>query len=156
LTRGGYPVPRDEVWIAPYPYRYSGRIYPAYEVWTDTLLSIKKLVEDKTRVKYDSVLCNRYRDGSDSVALHCDCEPEMSSAHPIASISVGAERRFVMEEKEAKIKEAVTLAHGSLLISGDDLFLNDLQTPKSTALILSCAFWPRCGARYRLVISNFV
>jgi hypothetical protein len=44
----GFPAPRDEVWIAPYPYRYSGRLYPAYDGWTPELLNIKALVEAKT------------------------------------------------------------------------------------------------------------
>jgi hypothetical protein len=47
-TSFGYLVPRDEVWIAPYPYKYVGRIYPAYDGWTPELLAIKQAVEDYT------------------------------------------------------------------------------------------------------------
>jgi alkylated DNA repair dioxygenase AlkB len=112
----GYPVPRDEVWIAPYPYKYSGRLYPAYDGWKPELLIIKGLVEEKTGVHYDSVLCNLYRTGKDSVAYHCDCEDEMSSAHPIASVSLGAERVFQMKSKDGRFNEKITLGNGSLLV----------------------------------------
>jgi len=112
----GFPVPRDEVWIAPYPYFYSRRLYPAYDGWTPELLTIKQAVEARTRVEYDSVLCNLYRTGKDSVNFHCDCEREMSSAHPIASVSLGAERDFQMRSKDKSIREKITLGNGSLLI----------------------------------------
>jgi alkylated DNA repair dioxygenase AlkB len=112
----GCLVPRDEVWIAPYPYKYGGRLYPAYDGWTPELLTIKELVEDKTGVQYDSVLCNQYRSGKDSVAYHCDCEAEMSSVHPIASVSLGAERVFQMKSKDSRFTEKMTLGNGSLLI----------------------------------------
>ena len=112
----GCLVPRDEVWIAPYPYKYGGRLYPAYDGWTPELLAVKKAVEERVGVQYDSVLCNRYHDGKDSVAYHCDCEDEMSSAHPIASVSLGAERVFQMQTKDHKFSERMTLGNGSLLI----------------------------------------
>jgi alkylated DNA repair dioxygenase AlkB len=113
----GQPVPRDEVWIAPYPYKYSSRIYPAYDGWTPELLSIKDAVEKHTGVKYDSVLCNLYRTGKDYVPYHCDCEDEMSPAHPIASVSFGAVRVFEMLLKSNRqIREKMKLANGSLLI----------------------------------------
>jgi alkylated DNA repair dioxygenase AlkB len=73
-------------------------------------------VEDKTGVQYDSVLCNQYRSGKDSVAYHCDCEAEMSSVHPIASVSLGAERVFQMKSKDSRFTEKMTLGNGSLLI----------------------------------------
>jgi len=114
----GHLVPRDEVWIAPYDYRYSRRLYPAYDGWTPELLAIKAKVEKLTGVKYDSVLCNFYRTGKDSVAFHCDCEDEMSSDHPIASVTLGAERVFQMRSKDGKHNEKVTLANGSALVMG--------------------------------------
>lgn len=112
----GHPVPRDEVWIAPYPYYYSRRLYPAYDGWTEELVTIKQAVEAKSGVEYDSVLCNLYRTGKDSVAFHCDCEDEMSPVHPIASVSLGAERDFLMQLKDKTVKEKMTLGNGSLLI----------------------------------------
>jgi alkylated DNA repair dioxygenase AlkB len=40
----------------------------------------------------------------------------MSSAHPIASISLGAERVFQMRSKDKQFNERITLGNGSLLI----------------------------------------
>jgi alkylated DNA repair dioxygenase AlkB len=115
----GQLVPRDEVWIAPFPYKHSGRLYPAYDGWTAELLNIKAKVEDQTRTQYDSVLCNRYRSGQDSVAFHRDCEDEMSPAHPIASVSLGAERLFRMYLKaDPTVKSKMILGNGSLVVMG--------------------------------------
>jgi len=113
----GHDVPRDEVWVGPRDYVYSGRRYPAYDGWTPELLSIKATVEAATKTQYDSVLCNLYRSGLDSVDKHCDCEPEMSDAHPIASVSLGAARVFrMMPKARRKDTTEMTLAHGSLLV----------------------------------------
>lgn len=131
----GHMVPRDEVWIAPYPYRYSGRLYPAYDGWTPHLFQIKSLVEAKTGVQYDSVLCNCYRSGKDSVAFHCDCEDEMSAAHPIASISLGAEREFQLRLKaDHRAKEKIVLGNGSLVVMKAGMQQDwEHQVPKTDA-----------------------
>lgn len=113
----GHMVPRDEVWISPFAYRYGGRLYPAYDCWTSQLLQIKSLVEAHTSIQFNSVLCNLYRTGNDWVVYHCDCEPTMSAAHPIASISLGAEREFQMRLKaDHKAKEKIVLGNGSLVV----------------------------------------
>lgn len=113
----GHDVPRDEIWIGPHDYVYSNRRYPAYDGWTKELIAIKEMVEDNTETRYDSVLCNLYRSGKDSVAEHCDCEREMSGDHPIASISLGAPRLFRMMPKSDKhAATEIELAHGSLLV----------------------------------------
>jgi alkylated DNA repair dioxygenase AlkB len=93
------PVPREEVWVSATGYSYGGRTYPGWGdpcgcEWTPDLLAIKAVVESITKTTYSSVLCNLYRDENDCVSQHCDCEPTMSDAHPIASVSLGATRRF--------------------------------------------------------------
>ena len=113
----GHMVPRDEVWLSPYSYRYGGRLYAAYDGWTRELLAIKEQVEAHTGIRFNSVLCNLYRTGDDWVVYHCDCEPTMSKEHPIASISLGVEREFQMRLKsDHKVKEKMTLASGSLVV----------------------------------------
>jgi alkylated DNA repair dioxygenase AlkB len=122
------PVPRDEVWVSATGYRYGGRTYPGWDElggckWTPDLLAIRAVVESKTLTQYSSVLCNLYRDENDCVSQHCDCEPTMSDSHPIASVSLGATRRFRVrrsKERDSKMGEGVwttyNLEHGSLCV----------------------------------------
>jgi len=98
-------------------YRYSG-IENIPLPWFEELLEIRGLVEDYTRNSYNSVLLNLYRDGKDSMGRHCDDESDLGANPEIASVSLGATRRFILHpgsnNKHGSIK--LNLAHGSLLI----------------------------------------
>jgi alkylated DNA repair dioxygenase AlkB len=123
----GYSVPRDEAYYGDpgTQYIYSRREYEPLP-WIPELLSLKARVEQATpdtayaslglaRVPYNAVLCNLYRDGQDSVGLHADDEPEMGPI--IASVSLGAERRFRLRERRTgSIVFSEPLPRGSLLI----------------------------------------
>lgn len=123
----GYSVPRDEAYYGDpgTHYTYSRREYQPLS-WIPELLSLKIRVEQATpssaygnlglpRAAYNAVLCNLYRDGNDSVGLHADAEPEMGPI--IASVSLGAERRFrLRESKSGSIVFSEPMPHGSLLI----------------------------------------
>ncbi len=111
------PVPRLEVWIAEKPYTYSGRTYQPHP-WTPLLSEIKEKVERAARSEFNSVLLNLYGDGRDSVGWHADNEPEMSHDHPIASVSLGATRRFQVRKGKDGPIQPLELGHGSLLIMG--------------------------------------
>jgi alkylated DNA repair dioxygenase AlkB len=67
-----------------------------------------------SKVPYNAVLCNLYRNGNDSVGLHADAEPEMGPV--IASVSLGIERLFRLKGKNGGVAFAERLPHGSLLI----------------------------------------
>jgi len=122
------PVPREEVWVSATGYKYGGRIYPGWDEpggcpWTPDLLAMKSVVEKLTSTPFSSVLCNLYRDENDCVSQHCDCEPTMSDLHPIASVSLGATRRFRVrrsKERDSKSGQGVwttyNLEHGSLCV----------------------------------------
>jgi alkylated DNA repair dioxygenase AlkB len=43
--------------------------------WIPVLLELKKHVEKITQTSFNSVLLNRYRNGSDSMGWHSDNEP---------------------------------------------------------------------------------
>ena len=58
------------------------------------LKDIKNNVELITSTKFNSVLGNLYRNGSDSMGLHSDDEKELGSDPVIVSVSFGAERKF--------------------------------------------------------------
>jgi alkylated DNA repair dioxygenase AlkB len=66
------------------------------------------------RLGYNAVLCNLYRNGSNSVGLHADAEPEIGPV--IASVSLGAERLFRLKGHNGAVALAERLPHGSLSI----------------------------------------
>jgi len=119
-------VPRDEAYYGDSGahYTYSRREYKPL-AWIPELLTLKARVEAATpeaaysnlslqRCPYNAVLCNLYRDGSDSVGPHADNEPEMGPV--IASVSLGAERLFRLKRNGGGIVFSERLCSGSLLI----------------------------------------
>lgn len=102
-------------------YAYSGvRLEPL--PWSATLRDVKTRIEAATAETFNSVLLNCYRDERDSVGFHSDAEPELGPQPIIASLSLGAERIFVMKHKTVKNLPSVrlSLASGSLLLMKGD------------------------------------
>ena len=123
-TRGkfmGRVVPREEVWIGPYAYKFSGRtLEPAG--WTPEIEAIRNKIRARYGGDYNSVLLNRYANALDSVSWHSDDEPEMDSRHPIASLSLGASRAFLVRpitNQQIANKKAVQ----SYLLTAGSLFV---------------------------------
>jgi len=101
-----------------YPYTYSGTTKQALP-WTETLLALKSFVEEKTGARYNSCLVNLYDDGNTGMAWHSDNEGLLVEDAAIASISFGAERRFLLRHKTTQQTIEFTLTHGSLLVMKD-------------------------------------
>ncbi|XP_029018174.1 DNA oxidative demethylase ALKBH2 isoform X2 [Betta splendens] len=104
-------------------YTYSGRTHLAC-TWTPTLEYIRDAVTNATGHTFNFVLINRYRDGEDHIGEHRDDEKELDPVCPIASVSLGAARDFVLRHRDARGKRGarrlepvkLQLAHGSLLL----------------------------------------
>jgi alkylated DNA repair dioxygenase AlkB len=92
--------------------------------WTPSLLALRERVQVMCGARFNSVLANLYRDGQDSMGWHSDDEPELGPQPVIASVSLGAERRFRLRRKptggERATPLALPLAHGSLLCMAGD------------------------------------
>jgi len=114
-----YPVPRLTAWYGgkQIDYKYSG-IFCTAESWTKDLMDIKKVIEHfLPSEKFNSVLLNLYRDGNDKVGWHADDEPELGINPTIASVTLGAIRRFDLKHKtDATKKLQIELSPGSLLV----------------------------------------
>lgn len=111
-----HPIPRLASWYGDAAYRYSGKKFSPHP-WTPLLLQLKQTVEHLTGQHYNSVLCNCYRDGNDSMGWHSDDEPELGKQPWIASLSLGAQRDFSFRRKgETRQHQTVPLAHNSLLL----------------------------------------
>lgn len=115
-------APRLSCWIGDpgAVYRYSGTTFKPMP-WPDVLCPLRDAVSAVAGVAFNSVLANLYRDGRDSMGWHSDNERELGSQPVIASLSLGAERRFVLKARHAAgdaapLRLALDLAHGSLLL----------------------------------------
>jgi len=98
-----------------YTYTYSNITRQALP-WTDHLLALKALTEGLVGARFNSCLLNLYHDGDEGMAWHSDDEKELEPGGAIASLSFGAERRFLFRHRESKETIEVLLAPGSLLV----------------------------------------
>lgn len=96
-------------------YHYSNTTRKAIR-WTDFLFKLKTKIEKLTKETYNSCLLNLYHDGNEGMAWHSDDEKELKKEGCIASLSFGAERRFLFKHRNTKEKIAVILENGSLLV----------------------------------------
>jgi alkylated DNA repair dioxygenase AlkB len=111
-------VPRLTAWHGDTEasYRYSG-VTNRPAVWTPLLSDLRAEVEQQTGARFNSVLLNYYRDGSDHVSWHADDEPELGAQPTIASVSLGSERRFALRTiATPRHTVGLTLNSGSLLV----------------------------------------
>ena len=96
-------------------YVYSGTDHQP-EPWIPSLDRIRDRVHELTGTHFNAVLLNRYRDGRDGMGWHADDEPELGRNPVIASVSLGATRRFCLRHRRRKdLKLDLPLPHGSLL-----------------------------------------
>ena len=113
------PVPRLQVWYGDNAYQYSG-LTMAAKPMPPLLADIKSRVQELTGQTFNAVLANLYRNGQDSVSWHSDDEPELGPAPVIASLSLGAQRRFCLRPKQCdsgkRTVKHIELPHGSLLV----------------------------------------
>jgi len=82
------------------------------------LLRLKKRLEKMLTVQFNYAVLNYYRDGQDYIGYHAD--REVSNGQIVASISLGATRRFVL-----KHKHHTNVRHVFMPENGDLLILND-------------------------------
>lgn len=96
-------------------YSYSGKTMQPHP-WTPLLAELKTSVEAHTKTRFNSVLLNYYRNGSDSMGMHSDDEVELGPKPSIASVNLGASRQFDLKHKTLGLKKSINLAHGSLIL----------------------------------------
>ncbi|TXJ05106.1 MAG: alpha-ketoglutarate-dependent dioxygenase AlkB, partial [Acinetobacter sp.] len=68
---------------------------------------------------FNSCLLNLYHSGEEGMAWHSDGETDLKKNGAIASLSLGAERKFAFKHKQTKEKVELYLEHGSLLVMKD-------------------------------------
>lgn len=96
-------------------YMYSGVERMAHPL-NEILSEIRRRCEVAANSKFNSVLVNLYRDGSAGMGWHADNEAINGREPTIASVSLGATRRFDLRHRETKQTVKVDLEDGSLLV----------------------------------------
>lgn len=110
------PEPRLVAWLGDpgTSYSYSG-IHLDPSPWTPEVTSLRQICTDLAGVEFNSVLINLYRDGNDSVDWHADDEPELGPEPVIASLSLGATRRFDLRHRASGETIRIDLPPGSVI-----------------------------------------
>jgi alkylated DNA repair dioxygenase AlkB len=129
-----------------YLYTYSNTTKKAL-AWTKELSELKQVVEEIVGAKFNSCLLNLYHNENEGMGWHSDDEKSLGKNNTIASLSLGAERKFSFKHKQTKQIVSLVLEHGSLLIMKGATQANWLHSlPKSKNITL-----PRINLTFRTI-----
>ena len=124
---------RETAWYGDYgcEYVYSG-ISRKPMPWINELSELKMLAEKFSGINFNSCLLNLYHSGEEGMSWHSDDEKSLGKDIVIASVSFGAERKFVFRHRKTKEKISIILEDGSLLVmKGQTQFNWHHALPKS-------------------------
>jgi alkylated DNA repair dioxygenase AlkB len=128
-----YDSPRLVDYQGEFPYRYSGHVHPAKN-FSPSILAIKQKLDSLCQFEFNAVLINYYRDGLDYMGWHRDNEKEMDQRF-IASVSIGAERRFRIRTYKSHLHATeVLLEHQSILVMENMQSYWEHMLPKMTKI----------------------
>ena len=112
------PLPRRVAFYGPFPYAYSGIVHPARPL-PEVIGALRDRIQEVAGQPFNTVLMNLYRSGSDSVSWHSDDDYPHGGHPAVASLSLGAPRRFrIAHKRHAGERFSLDLTPGGLLIMG--------------------------------------
>ena len=129
-----------------YSYTYS-KITKTANIFTKELLALKEIVEQESGETYNSCLLNLYHSGDEGMAYHSDGEKMLKKNGAIASLSLGADRKFSFKHKENKQRIDIILEKGSLLVMKKGTQTNWLHRLPPTKKVNS----PRINLTFRTI-----
>ena len=129
-----------------YSYTYS-KITKTANIFTKELLELKEFVEQESGETYNSCLLNLYHSGDEGMAYHSDGEKMLKENGAIASLSLGADRKFSFKHKENKQRIDIILEKGSLLVMKKGTQTNWLHRLPPTKKVNS----PRINLTFRTI-----
>ena len=117
---------RQIVWMGDedISYHYSGHKRKSIP-WSESVFHVKQYVEKQLEnigivTDFNSCLLNYYPFGSDGMGYHADDERELGHQPIIASLSLGATRKFVFKHKKTQDKVELYLESGQLIVMHGD------------------------------------
>lgn len=132
-------------------YRYSGISHTPLP-WLPLLVELKSQIEQQSQQSFNSVLCNLYRNGQDSMGWHADKEPELGKNPCIASLSFGESRLFKFRHNKTKETIDVVLDNGCLLVMGGELQYHWRHAVPKTTKVTQ----PRINLTFRNIVSPHI
>ena len=127
-------------------YEYS-KVKRTARIFTEELVRLKSIVQEKTGATFNSCLLNLYHDGDEGMGWHSDSESSLVHNAPITALSFGAERKMLFKNKASKENVSVFLENGSLLLMGKDSQTNWLHSIPKTKKVSK----PRISLTFRLM-----
>ncbi|WP_163518060.1 alpha-ketoglutarate-dependent dioxygenase AlkB family protein [Gelidibacter japonicus] len=132
----------------PFNYTYSKTTKSALP-WTKELLELKEMIESESGETFNSCLLNLYHSGEEGMSWHSDDEKDLKKNGAIASLSLGATRKFAFKHKVSKQTVSVVLENGSLLIMKGSTQSNWLHRLPPTKRIST----PRINLTFRTIVT---
>nr|WP_028298747.1 alpha-ketoglutarate-dependent dioxygenase AlkB [Olivibacter sitiensis] len=140
---------RKVAWYGEKPFEYTySKVTRRALWWTAELLELKNSIEKETGETFNSCLLNLYHNGNEGMAWHSDEEIDLKKNGAIASLTFGAERKFLLKHKQTNEKVDMILEHGSLLVMKDrtqTFWLHRLPTSKRI-------IQPRVNLTFRTIV----
>lgn len=130
-----------------FEYTYSNKTKIAIP-WNKELIDLKTIIEKQCQEEFNSCLLNLYHNGNEGMAWHSDAEKSILPNSTIASLSLGAERRFLFKHKNTQQKIELNLQNGSLLLMKENTQNNWWHSLPKSAKIKS----PRINLTFRKMI----
>jgi len=105
-------------------YQYSGHVRQTVP-WSDMVFHVKQKIEQAlaevgVTANFNTCLLNYYPSGADGMGYHADDEKELGHQPVIASLSLGATRKFVFKHKKTQDKVELYLESGQLVVMHGD------------------------------------
>lgn len=139
---------RKVAWYGDVTFKYTySKVTKEALLWTPMLKEMRDFVSTKTGAYYNACLLNLYHSGEEGMAWHSDDEKELVSGASIASISLGAERKFSFKHKQTGEGMSMLLENGSLLEMKGNTQLNWLHRLPPTKKVST----PRINLTFRLM-----
>lgn len=110
-------TPRQVAWYGDnhYRYAYSGIMRDSLP-WDPQLLILKQQIEQTLAERFNSCLANLYQEGTQGMAWHSDGDMSLAKQTTIASLSLGATRKFCFRHLRTKEKIEMQLQSGQLIV----------------------------------------
>ncbi|MBT7134936.1 MAG: alpha-ketoglutarate-dependent dioxygenase AlkB [Polaribacter sp.] len=129
-----------------FAYTYS-KVTKQAKIFTKELLALKAIVEKASGETYNSCLLNLYHSGEEGMGYHSDGEKMLKKEGAIASVSLGAQRKFSFKHKKSKERIDLFLENGSLLVMKKGTQTNWLHRLPPTKKVNS----PRINLTFRTI-----
>eukprot|EP00656_Telonema_subtile_P008807 TRINITY_DN14119_c0_g1_i3.p1 TRINITY_DN14119_c0_g1~~TRINITY_DN14119_c0_g1_i3.p1 ORF type:complete len:590 (+),score=110.82 TRINITY_DN14119_c0_g1_i3:1-1770(+) len=99
-------------------YRHAVDFHPPLETWTNVVGKIVEHAEKVTGETLNHGTIQRYRDGTDSTALHSHKTLDIKHGSSVVTVSLGATRKLILRSKDGRVRQEIALADGSLYLLG--------------------------------------